>query len=115
LVAKRSARGGTVLGFVPTAELKRCPLCDRQIIPGRSADLHHLVPRSKGGKTAELVHRACHTKIHATLSETELAREFNNWPALRAQPDIAVFVAWLQGKPLEFYDKSRKIKSRKRG
>ena len=100
-----------MLGYVPSEQALFCPLCDRQIIPGRSADLHHLVPRSKGGKTAELIHRVCHTKIHATLGETELAREFNTWPALREQLEIALFIAWLQGKPLEYYDKSRKTQA----
>ena len=111
MVAKRSARGGTVLGYVPSEQTLFCPLCARQIVPGRSADSHHLIPRSKGGKTAELIHRVCHTKIHATFNETELSREFNNWPALRAHSEIALFIGWLQGKPLEFYDKSRKTQS----
>lgn len=80
-----------------------CPLCGRPLVPGASVDEHHLVPRSEGGVAKELVHRICHRKIHATFTEKELAREFHSWRALREHPLIKDFIAWVAGKPPEFY------------
>ncbi|AKJ28372.1 HNH endonuclease [Caldimonas brevitalea] len=75
-------------------------------MPGPSADEHHLVPKSEGGRDKTLVHRVCHRKIHATFSEKELAREYASWEALRGHPEIASFIAWVRKKPPEFYDRS---------
>ena len=75
---------------------------------GPSVDEHHLLPKSCGGKTKELVHRICHRKIHATLSAQELGKNFNSWAALKQHPDIATFINWVANKPTTFYDNSRK-------
>ncbi len=84
-----------------------CPLCDRQI-PDSQRDAHHLVPRSKGGRQTEYLHRICHRQIHALFTETELARQFNSVEALLADPDIALFVAWVKTKPADFMERTRK-------
>jgi len=78
-----------------------CPLCERPI-PRPEQDAHHLVPKSKGGRHTEHLHRICHKQIHAVLTETELARSHHTVEALLAHPDIATFVAWVRGKPPEF-------------
>ena len=70
----------------------RCPLCGRPMVRGPSVDEHHLVPKSRGGRAAELVHRVCHRKLHATFTESQLAGDFSTWEALRAHPDIAAFI-----------------------
>ena len=111
MVSRRALRGTEPLGYVAPAGPRYCPLCSRPLEPGRSSDEHHLVPRSKGGKSGDnkaLIHRVCHRKIHATLSERELASSYNNWPALQAHPEIAAFIVWLANKPATFYDNSRK-------
>ncbi len=108
MVSKRSLRGTEPLGYVKPLTLPDCPLCGRPLLAGPSVDEHHLVPKSKGGKTKALVHRICHRKIHATLSERELACSYNNWAALRTHPDIAVFLKWVANKPSTFYDNSRR-------
>ena len=54
-----------------------CPICERPIPPSQK-DAHHLVPKSKGGKTTQYLHRICHRQIHALFTETELAIELNN-------------------------------------
>lgn len=87
-----------------------CPLCGRELVPGPSADEHHLVPKSQRGREKFLVHRICHTKIHATLTERQLATQFYTWETLRAHPEIAAFIAWVQKKPPQFT--GRNIKSR---
>ena len=59
-----------------------CPICDRSI-PASQKDAHHLIPKSKGGRTTEFLHRICHRQIHALFTETELANQFNNAAALQ--------------------------------
>ena len=51
-----------------------CPLCDRPIPADAPQSLHHLVPKSKGGKGGEtvLLHHICHKEIHVSLTEAEL-------------------------------------------
>lgn len=111
MVSRRALRGTQPLGFVASALPAHCPLCGRLLVPGRSVDEHHLIPKSQGGKSLDntaQIHRICHRKIHATLSERELAKSYNTWQALQAHPEIATFVAWLANKPPTFYDNSRK-------
>ena len=58
--------------------------------PGTSQrDAHHLVPKSRGGRVTEALHRICHRQIHALLTETELARDYATVEALMAHPQIA--------------------------
>jgi len=84
-----------------------CPLCARRI-PRSQRDAHHLVPKSKGGRQTEFLHRICHRQIHALFTETELARQFNSVDALLAHPDMALFVAWVKTKPDDFMERTRK-------
>lgn len=84
-----------------------CPLCERRIPPAQH-DAHHLVPKSKGGRRTEFLHRVCHRQIHALLTETELARQYATVDALRAHPQIQAFVAWVKTKPDDFFVATRK-------
>ncbi|CAM8651080.1 HNH nuclease [Comamonadaceae bacterium] len=84
-----------------------CPLCERKI-PTSQRDAHHLVPKSKGGRHTEYLHRICHRQIHALFTETELARQFNSVEALLTHPDVALFVAWVKTKPDDFMERTRK-------
>lgn len=113
MVGKRHLRSGEPFASALSLPPPPCPLCGRPIVRGPTADAHHLVPRSQGGRQTELVHRICHHKIHATFSEKELARQYHTWAALRAHPEIAGFVAWLGNKPPEFMDRNRKPKRRR--
>lgn len=81
-----------------------CPLCGRPIPPDVPQSLHHLVPRLRGGKggATVLLHQICHNEIHATLTETELARGFHTIEALRAHPRLARFISWVANRPPEF-------------
>lgn len=84
-----------------------CPLCDRPIPPDVPQSVHHLIPKLKGGKGGEVVlmHHICHREVHATLSEAELARQFNTPEALRAHPRLAKFAAWVARRPPGFATK----------
>jgi hypothetical protein len=84
-----------------------CPLCDRAI-PKSQRDAHHLVPKSKGGRQTEFLHRVCHRQIHALLSETELAKQYATVEALLAHPELKTFVAWVKTKPEDFFVRTRK-------
>jgi hypothetical protein len=90
-----------------TATSVVCPLCERAIPPAQR-DAHHLVPKSKGGRHTEYLHRVCHRQIHALLSETELARQYNTVDALLAHPEMQAFVAWVKTKPDDFFVRTRK-------
>ena len=84
-----------------------CPICDR-IIPDSQKDAHHLIPKSKGGKATEYLHRICNKQIHALFTETELATQFNTAATLRAHPEMQKFIHWVNTKPVSFYEKTRK-------
>ncbi len=88
--------------------IANCPLCGRVLPTGASVDEHHLIPRSQGGKEKHRIHRICHRKIHATLTEKELAREYATWEALRLHAELQTFIRWVASKPASFMDNSRK-------
>ena len=80
------------------------------MVDGPAIDRHHWVPRSHGGREQAAMHQVCHRKIHAVLSEAELARAFADAEALRRHPEIARFVAWVQRKPPEWNAWHRKAR-----
>ena len=86
-----------------------CGLCNRPIPSDAPQSVHHLIPRSKGGKNGPTVtlHHLCHKEIHITLSETELARTYNNLESLRTHPRLAKFISWVKKRPPEFLSRSR--------
>lgn len=85
-----------------------CVLCQRPIPPDVRQSLHHLIPRLRGGKGGPVVllHQICHNEIHATLTETELARAYNTPEALRSHPRLGKFVTWVAKRPPGFYSKT---------
>ena len=89
-----------------------CPLCGREL--DSTAEKHHLIPKTHGGKETERMHKICHRKIHATFSEKELEKRYNNVEALLSHEDIQKFVEWVKDKPPSFYDSSRETKRRKK-
>ena len=90
-----------------------CPLCERPV-PSAQADAHHLVPKSRGGAQTVVLHRICHRQVHALLNETELERRYSTIESLKSHPELARFLAWVKGKPDDFFErvrKSRRLKS----
>ena len=84
-----------------------CPICDRPI-PDSQKDAHHLIPKSKGGKITEYLHRICHKQIHALFTETELANQYHHAEILKEHAEMKKFIAWISSKPDAFYEKTRK-------
>ncbi len=84
-----------------------CPLCRRPIPPDVKQSLHHLVPKLKGGKGGPtvLLHHICHREVHATLTEAELARDFNTVEKLREHPRLQKFILWVEKRPPGFLSK----------
>ncbi len=80
-----------------------CPLCGREI-PDSQKDRHHLIPKVKGGKETQFLHRICHRQIHALFSESELAKQYSTVDALLSNDDVIKFVRWVATKPIEFLD-----------
>ena len=85
-----------------------CALCERPVLPGTPQSLHHLIPKLRGGKGGPtvLVHQICHNEIHATASEAELARVWNTPEALRRNPRLERFIAWVRKRPADFHSKT---------
>jgi len=104
---RRQLLEARLAALVPADATLICPLCEREI-PVIAEDAHHLVPKSKGGRHTEYLHRICHRQLHALFTETELARHYHTVEALLAHPEVAAFVAWVRGKPPEFHERTRK-------
>ena len=64
------------------------------------------------GQTVRL-HQICHSAIHARYSEAEIARRLADVEALRADPQIARFLAWISGKPDDFHAATRMTRDRR--
>lgn len=91
-------------------DLGDCPLCGRKLVAGSSVNRHHLVPRSRHGKVTVALHRICHAAIHAALSEKELERQYDSVERLRDHPQLRRFIAWVRGKPPEFWVLTRRAR-----
>lgn len=74
-----------------------CGLCGRQV-PARLMTLHHLTPKQKGGKAEHRTPlcKPCHKQLHATFSNTELARTYPSLEALREAATLQPFLAWIR-------------------
>jgi len=97
----------------PETTWKVCPLCDRPIPPDLESR-HHLIPRLKGGAKGPCVtlHAACHSKIHAVLTEADLARDHHTVETLRRHPEIARFLHWITGRPPHLQVRNRSLRKK---
>jgi hypothetical protein len=89
-----------------TPEPVFCPICER-VIPDDQMGKHHLVPKSKGGKTTVRLHRVCHDQIHAIFTDSQLAKTFCTIEAILEDPAVQKFVAWVKSKPPGFSDSAK--------
>ena len=84
-----------------------CALCGRPVPPSER-DLHHLVPKSQGGRETAVFHRICHRQLHALFSEKQLAQQFSTVEALLADDQVRGFVEWVKTRPNGFYQRTRR-------
>lgn len=90
-----------------------CALCGRPV-PAQQRDLHHLVPKSKGGRDTIVLHRICHRQIHALFTETELATTYATIDRLLLNEEVRNFVKWVRNKPEGFHERTRTSKQKRR-
>ncbi|MBD3883111.1 HNH endonuclease [Phormidium tenue FACHB-886] len=76
-----------------------CQLCDRNL---PTLTEHHLIPRQKT-KRKHLkpsptisICSACHRQIHTLHDNTHLAKELNSLEALKVDPQLQRFIAWVK-------------------
>ncbi|TAE20067.1 MAG: HNH endonuclease [Bacteroidetes bacterium] len=77
-----------------------CELCEREV--GRTSR-HHLLPKQKGGKHTKTVDlcQPCHSTIHHTFTNTELARQYTTVEALRDSEQMQVYLEWIRKRRVE--------------
>jgi 5-methylcytosine-specific restriction protein A len=77
-----------------------CSLCGRPF-DTRQLTKHHCLPRQKGGtrEHVELLCRQCHGMVHATYTNTTLAKHYPSIEQLRAAPELAGFLRWVRKQP----------------
>lgn len=81
-------------------EILVCELCGREVL---ALSRHHLVPREEGGRygaTAELC-QPCHSTLHLTFNNKELALFYNSIPALQQAEPLQKYLKWVKTKRLE--------------
>ncbi len=81
-------------------EILVCELCGRDV---SALSRHHLVPREEGGRygaTAELC-QPCHSTLHLTFNNKELALFYNSIPALQQAEPLQKYLKWVKTKRLE--------------
>jgi 5-methylcytosine-specific restriction protein A len=86
-----------------------CALCGRNI---SMLTYHHLIPKQKGGKYTDTVPlcQPCHTTIHLTFSNRDLAREYNSIEKLQSAAPLQKYLQWIRGKSIEKIASKRKKK-----
>lgn len=89
-----------------------CSLCGRPF--GQNVQMHHLVPKSQGGKHTIPLHPICHRIIHALFNEKELARNYATIANLHQNADIQAFVKWVKNKAPDFYRRTAQKGGKKR-
>lgn len=96
------------------SEPKCCPICNRELIAGKSVDEHHLIPKTFKGKETIMMHKICHQKLHATFTEREMFNFYNTIEALLSHPEIQKFIKWVRKKHPEYYDLNKETNVRKK-
>lgn len=87
-------------------EIGICPICERIMIKDLFVDRHHFLPKCRGGKDSEYVHKICHNKIHSIWTEKELEQEYHDPEKVRNHPEMQKFIKWVSKKDPGFYNKN---------
>lgn len=96
-----------------------CPICNRK--HGGEMQIHHLKPvtfktRNKNvhnNTNKVLIHRICHSTIHAFFKEQELYHHYHTVDRLVNSDRMISFIKWIQKKPVEYYIKMKRSNKRK--
>lgn len=81
-----------------------------------NSNLHHLIPKLKGGAKGETVrlHLICHGKIHSLWSENQLRDYYNTIDKIMSDDRMQKFANWVSKKDPDFNDSSKMTKTHKR-
>tara|TARA_Y100000588_G_scaffold210270_1_gene224191 strand:+ start:26490 stop:26858 length:369 start_codon:yes stop_codon:yes gene_type:complete len=91
----------------------KCPICDRDMIAGKSVDKHHFIPKLKKGKVTTLLHVICHRKLHSIFSEAEMAQYYNTPERCKEHPEVQKFIKWVSNKEPEYLESHKEHKGKK--
>ena len=94
--------------------MNNCPICQREMIPGKSIDEHHLIQKAFKGKDTITMHKICHRKLHATITEREMKSYYFTVERLLENEEIQKFVKWVSKKDPEYYSGSKETTGRKK-
>lgn len=75
-----------------TAQPLPCPICER---PNLHPSDHHMIPRSRGGKTTETICADCHKAIHAHFTNKELEETYHTPEILLSHDGFAKQIKFL--------------------
>jgi hypothetical protein len=84
-----------------------CALCEREVT---HISKHHLTPKSEGGTETVDLCSACHKTLHKFFTNRTLAKELNTIDALRQNPEVRRYLAWVRKQP----DRSIKVRTSRR-
>jgi hypothetical protein len=84
-----------------TSTEAKCWLCGRDL--GSVVENHHPVPKSRGGRETVPIHPICHRTLHRAFSNAELGIFGESAAAIRADPRIGRFLAWIRNKEPDFH------------
>lgn len=88
-----------------------CPICDR---PNFFPSDHHMVPKSRGGKTTETICEDCHKAIHAHFTNKELEETYHTPEALLSHEGFSKQIKFLSKQDPGGRSKTKKNKDRLR-
>ncbi|MDX2301663.1 MAG: HNH endonuclease [Microscillaceae bacterium] len=74
-------------------------LCDREV---EKTSKHHLVPKQKGGRYSPTVSlcQPCHTTLHHTFTNKELASLYNSMKALKKAERLQKYLDWIKNRAI---------------
>lgn len=74
-----------------------CQLCCRTV---DTVTRHHLLPKQEGGRHTPTVDlcQPCHSTIHRTSTNRELAHRFTSVQALQQAEPLQKYLRWIQNK-----------------
>ena len=77
-----------------------CALCGRPF-DRRQLTRHHCLPREEGGVRDDivLICSQCHGMVHATYTNSTLAKLYPTIEQLRQAPELAKFLRWVRRQP----------------
>ena len=89
----------------------KCELCDLKVKTRK----HHLIPRSRGGKSTIDCCETCENFCHKTWSHNELRDTYNNVETILLDSKFQKFLKWRLKQPAETLFKTEKNKNRRGG